>query len=228
MVRTTWTQLRQWWDDRNRGNSTRALTLAVWAFPFPCITSILFYFTLLGNLAFPLRVLAALLTFVVLFSGMLVIMSGTAWAASRLVARSVLPSGDSSPYEAEYSYEQALVMQGRVDDAIASAEERIRAEPDNVRARIFAAELEAVNRSMSSAIAHFRSARLIEAITPEQKLHATSRLVDLYGKERNAEGVARELRYLAAHFPNSAAGRGARDMLAQQTAADNREEMPAI
>ena len=50
-------------------------------------------------------------------------------------------SGASTPYEEQYSYQQSLVMQGKVNEALASFEELIARSPNDVELRVRAADL---------------------------------------------------------------------------------------
>src|SRR5690242_1293133 len=56
-------------------------------------------------------------------------------------------SGASTPYEEQFSYQQSLVMQGKVEEALASFEDIIAASPDAIEPRILAAELYARDRA---------------------------------------------------------------------------------
>ena len=63
----------------------------------------------------------------------------------------VAVDGSSTPYERQFSYEQSLVMKGRVDDALASFEAVIATEPELIVPRIKAAELYAREKKEPSA-----------------------------------------------------------------------------
>ena len=59
--------------------------------------------------------------------------------------------GSSTPYERQFSYEQSLVMKGRVDDALASFEAVIATEPELIAPRTKAADSTPAKRKTPSA-----------------------------------------------------------------------------
>lgn len=124
--------------------------------------------------------------------------------------------GASTPYVNQFSYEQALVMQGRVDEAIASLEAAIAADPEMVSPRIKAAELYAREKQDARRAAEmFRDALKSPAITAGENIYATNRLVDLYIGPLEEPGRAMvELRRLIDTRPASAAADHARRSLA--------------
>src|SRR5512138_3921674 len=69
---------------------------------------------------------------------------GAGWILGEMVGwgwKRFTVDGASTPYKEQYSYQQALVMQGRVDDALESFEAVIAEKPGEVSPRIKAAEL---------------------------------------------------------------------------------------
>jgi hypothetical protein len=127
----------------------------------------------------------------------------------------VMISGTTTPYTEQYSYQQALVMQGRLDEAISTLEATI-AEPEStVDVRIRAAELhtrEAKN--------HVRAAELFREVirhpkcTVGEEAYAANRLVDLLNGPLGQPGRALvELRRLADRYPSSPIGENARAAL---------------
>lgn len=128
----------------------------------------------------------------------------------------VMMSGASTPYVEQYSYQQALVMQGRLDEALESFEAVIAEKPDAIDPRVKAAELYDRDRKN-----HVRAAELfhevlrIESITTGQHVYATNRLVDLYlGPLADPGKAMRELRRLIDRYPAAPAASQARDALA--------------
>ena len=123
--------------------------------------------------------------------------------------------GASTPYKEQYSREQALVMQGRVDDALASFETIIRDDAEAVTARIRAAELYARERGNAERAAElFREAQRIESCSTGERVYIAHRLVDLYTGPLNQPGRALvELRRLSEQFPGHPAAVQARDAL---------------
>ena len=134
---------------------------------------------------------------------------GTAW-------KQVAVDGSSTPYERQFSYEQALVMQGRVDDALASYEAAIATEPELVSARVKAAELYVKEKhDYQRAADLFRDVLRMPSITSGDDVYATNRLVDLYLGPLNEPGRAMvELRRLADTRAGTAAAEHARRSLA--------------
>lgn len=135
-------------------------------------------------------------------------MTGSTW--KRLAI-----DGASTPYEEQFSREQALVMQGRVDDALASFETIIRDDAEAVTARIRAAELYARERGNAERAAElFREAQRIESCSTGERVYIAHRLVDLYTGPLNQPGRALvELRRLSEQFPGHPAAVQARDAL---------------
>lgn len=138
--------------------------------------------------------------------------------ASRVVERTVRRvalDGTSTPYKEQYSREQALVMQGRIDDALASFEAIIRADATATTARIGAAELYARERNDSARAAELlREVQRIESCSAGEQVYAAHRLVDLYTGPLNDPGRALvELRRLIERFPAHPAAAQAREAL---------------
>lgn len=129
----------------------------------------------------------------------------------------VAVSGASTPYEEQFSYQQSLVMQGKVDEALASFEEMIAATPDAIEPRIRAAELYSENREGARRAAELlRQAQRIPSIAPGRDIYATNRLVDLLMGPLGDPGRAVvELRKLIDRYPTSTAAAHARDALAR-------------
>lgn len=130
-------------------------------------------------------------------------------------AAKALTHGASTPYEEQYSREQALVMQGKVDEALASFEAIIRATPDAVQPRIRAAELYVRHhRNAERAAELLRQAQRATTITPGEDVYATNRLVDLLAGPLGDPGRACvELRRLIERYPRSANAARAREAL---------------
>jgi tetratricopeptide (TPR) repeat protein len=127
----------------------------------------------------------------------------------------VLAGTNSTPYTEQYSYQQALVMQGRLDDALASYEAIIAEENSTVDVRIRAAEM-----YTREAKRHDRAAELLrEAIrhpscTPSEEVYSANRLADLLSGPLGQPGRALvELRRLADRYKGSAVGDRAREAI---------------
>jgi hypothetical protein len=117
----------------------------------------------------------------------------------------VAPTGSSTPYEEQFSQEDALVMQERIGDALALFEQRIADDPAAIRPRIRAADLYAgLGRNPQRAAELFREVQRIPGLTSGQDVYAGNRLVDLYMGPLALPGRALvELRRLVDRYPDS-------------------------
>jgi hypothetical protein len=122
----------------------------------------------------------------------------------------------TTPYEEQYSYQQALVMQGKVNEALASFEDVIAASPHAVRPRVRAAELYAQHDGARRAAELLREALRSPSITAGEDVYVTNRLVDLLAGPLGDPGRACvELRKLIDRYPNSTTANRAREALAR-------------
>lgn len=147
------------------------------------------------------------------------VVCGCGLALSRVVGsawKHVAVDGATTPYTGQFSYEQALVMRGRVDEAIASFEAIIQRDATAVTARIRAAELYERGRGDAQCAAElFREAQRIESCSTGERVYVAHRLVDLYTGPLNQPGRALvELRRLIEQYPDHPAAAQARDALA--------------
>ncbi|HET9425759.1 MAG TPA: hypothetical protein VFO55_10340 [Gemmatimonadaceae bacterium] len=127
----------------------------------------------------------------------------------------VLGGGASTPYTEQNSYQQALVMQGRLDEALESLEAII-AEPDSpVDVRIRAAELYAREAKRPERAAELlREASRHPKCTPGEEVYSVNRLADLLCGPLGQPGRALvELRRLADRYSGSAVGEQAKDAI---------------
>ena len=132
-------------------------------------------------------------------------------------ASALATGGHGSASENQFSYQESLVMQGRVDDALASFEALIAASATAIEPRILAAELYSRNPANARRAAELlREAQRIPAITPGRDTYVTNRLVDLLTGPLADPGRALvELRRLIERYPNSTAARHAREAIAR-------------
>ncbi|MGH7617379.1 MAG: tetratricopeptide repeat protein, partial [Gemmatimonadaceae bacterium] len=85
----------------------------------------------------------------------------------------LMVDGGSTPYKEQYSYQQALVMRGQLDDALESFEAVIGEKPDSVDARMRAAELYSRNRGDHQRAAElFREIQRIATVSPGEDIYA--------------------------------------------------------
>jgi hypothetical protein len=126
-------------------------------------------------------------------------------------------SGASTPSEDQYSYQQALVMQGKVNEALASYEDAIAERPGEATPRILAADLYAtLPDGRRRAAELFREVQRMPGVAGGQDIYATNRLVDLLtGPLRDPGRAAVELRRLIERHPTSTAATHARAALAR-------------
>lgn len=127
--------------------------------------------------------------------------------SSTLVARSVMPSGATTPSRADYSREDALVMQRDVLGALDSYEARLAADPFLVAARLRAADLYArEGNDPGRAAVLFRDVQCIPGVAPADDLYASHRLVDLYdGPLGNTGRAIVELRRIVDRYAGTRA-----------------------
>jgi len=129
----------------------------------------------------------------------------------------VAVSGASTPYEEQYSYQQALVMQGKVNDALASYEDIIAASPKAIEPRVLAAELYAKDDAGARRAAELlREVQRIPSLPSGRDVYVTNRLVDLLiGPLRDPGRAAVELRRLVIRYPGTTVAERAREALAR-------------
>ncbi|MEO7713124.1 MAG: hypothetical protein ABIV10_09410 [Gemmatimonadaceae bacterium] len=134
------------------------------------------------------------------------------------IARYVtMPSGASTPYEEQYSYQESLAARGDVAGALASYEAVISERPGAVSPRLKAAELHArQGKNPRRAAELLREVRDLPTATAREALYASSRLVDLYGGALDDPGRALvELRRIVELYPNTDVAAGARVAIAR-------------
>lgn len=160
-------------------------------------------------------------------SGLLTYRLGLASAAGAGgIARHVtMPSGASTPYEEQFSYQESLAARGDVAGALESYEAVISERPGAVSPRLKAAELYArQGKNPRRAAELLREVRDLPTASAREALYAASRLVDLYDGALDEPGRALvELRRIVELYPNTDAASGARVAIARikaQRAAD--------
>ena len=152
---------------------------------------------------------------------------GTYWFAMKLgnaggaVAQLVtLPSGDSTPYEQQFSYQEALVARGDVSGALESYEAIISEQPVAIAPRMRAAEHYArANRNPHRAAELFKEIRDMAGVPVRDAVYASSRLVDLYeGALADPGRAIVEMRRIIERYPGTAIARSARGALPEMKA----------
>jgi tetratricopeptide (TPR) repeat protein len=123
--------------------------------------------------------------------------------AGRAFGEFIQPSGAGS-YERQYSHEDALVMRGDVEGALASYEKIILTAPNDAQPRLRAAELYAKSKMRERAETLYRAVQRLPRVAPRDDIYASNRLVDLYlawpGHE--TKGLS-ELRRLIDTYPET-------------------------
>lgn len=127
----------------------------------------------------------------------------------------IQPSGNSTPYEQTFSYQEAMIMRGDMAGALESYEAIIAEQPGLVAARLRAAEHYARgNRNPKRAAELFREVRDLPGVSVRDAIYSSSRLVDLYGGPlAEPSRAVVELRWIIEHYPGSDVARHARTAL---------------
>src|SRR5256714_9209740 len=152
------------------------------------------------------------------------ILLGTCWwyfvtrvsrGAGAVFTEFVQPTGNRTPYEQQYSEQDAMVMRGEVARALASYEEIILSAPNDPQPRIRAAELYAKNGQRDRAEALYKAVQRLPGIAAKDDVYVSNRLVDLYlqWSDREARALT-ELRRLVDTYPESDVAERARKGLA--------------
>ncbi|MEA2762430.1 MAG: hypothetical protein QOD47_1714 [Gemmatimonadaceae bacterium] len=111
---------------------------------------------------------------------------------------------DHSPHQQQYSYEDALVMRGDVEGALASYERIILESPNDAVPRLRAADLCAKSKLRERAETLFRAVQRLPRVSPKDDIYASNRLVDLYlAWPGNETKGLRELRRLVDTYPET-------------------------
>lgn len=183
------------------------LALALWS------TLITRKFGMTGLKATALILLAAVMTTVLAyFAGL-----ASANSAGAVARAYTMPSGSSTPFEEQFSYQESLAARGDVEGALESFEAVIAERPGVATPRLKAADLYARRgKDLRRAAALFREVRDLPGVSPRDRLYAASRLVDLYDGPLAEPGRALvELRRLIEMYPGTDVAAGARTAIAR-------------
>ena len=165
-------------------------------------------------------VLGALLVGVILgtLTGYAGLAIGT--GASAVAKAVTLPSGKSTPYEDQFSYQQSLEARGDLAAALESWEAVIAERPGSVTPRMRAAELYAGRGDNPQRAAElFREIRDLPDVSSRDAVYAASRLVDLYDGQLDDAGRALvELRRIIEMHPGTPLAAHAREALPRMKA----------
>lgn len=140
------------------------------------------------------------------------------WAnmASGAVKHALMPSGNSTPYQKQFSYQEAMAMRGDVAGALESFEALIQESPGDVEVRLRTADLYLSSKHNPRRAAELlKEVQGMEQVQPHQYVYAANRLVDLYLGALHEEGRALvELRKLVERYPGSPVAAQAREAIA--------------
>lgn len=130
--------------------------------------------------------------------------------------RYVTAGGSSTPYEEQYSQEQALVMRRDYATALELFEQRIARAPGDARVRIAAADLYATHGENPRRAADlYREVQRLPSVGIGQDVYASNKLADLYlGPLGDPRRALVEFRRLIERYPGSVAANHARLALA--------------
>jgi hypothetical protein len=143
------------------------------------------------------------------------LMAGASNAIALSLARSVMPTGNSTPYARSYSYEQSLAARGDIAGAIEAYEAAMLASPADPEPRVQAAELLMRHREPARAAELFREARRLAPDDRSRELYTTQRLIDLYlGSLADSGRALAELRRLTERFAGTREADAARGLIA--------------
>lgn len=131
------------------------------------------------------------------------------------VGAAVWPSGASTPYEEQFSAEEALLARGQVSEALDAFTSRLAEHPSHARLHLRVADVWCrEGRDPRRAAALYRAVQRMPAAPAGDDIYATSRLVDLYRGPLGEPGRALvELRRLAERHPHTPAGAHAREAI---------------
>ena len=132
------------------------------------------------------------------------------------VAQYVTAGGSSTPYEEQFSHEQALVMQRDYATALELYERRIADAPAEPRVRIAAADLYATHgQNPTRAAELYREVQRIPEVGSGHDIYATNKLADLYlGPLKQPGRALVEFRRLVERYPGSTAAGHAKAAIA--------------
>lgn len=137
-------------------------------------------------------------------------------AGGAVMQATLMPSGNTTPYETDYSYESALAMKGDIKGALASFDEKIAAAPLDAAVRLNAADMHATHGKYERARDLYREVQRIPNVERRDDVLASYRLVDLYlGKLAEPGKSLPEFRRLIDRYPNSQIETQARQALTE-------------
>jgi tetratricopeptide (TPR) repeat protein len=133
-------------------------------------------------------------------------------SAAGTAARAFTAGTSSTPYEEQFSQEQALVMQRDYAGALELFEQRILLAPNEPRVRLAAADLYGTHGANPQRAAElYREVQRIPEVKSGQDIYASNKLADLYlGPLKEPKRALVEFRRLIERYPGSTAADHAR------------------
>lgn len=151
------------------------------------------------------------------------LMRGIPNLGGAVMQAALMPTGNTTPYETDFSYESALAMKGDVKGALESFEGKIAASPFDAAVRLKAAEMYRSAGNFPRSRDLYREVQRIPGVDGRDDVVASYRLVDLYrGKLADPGKALPEFRRLIERYPNSQIEQNARETLAKL-----KKEMPS-
>lgn len=145
--------------------------------------------------------------------GTLSLFAGAVWFSLRMgsaageVASKVYMGGDTTPYEDQFSEEQARVMQRDYATALAMFEHRITMNPNDPRVLMATADLYATHGENPKRAAElYRQVQKLPEVGSGQDVYVSNKLADLYlGPLKEPKRALVEFRRLMERYPGSVA-----------------------
>lgn len=177
---------------------------------------LLYVMDLIGRTAFTIAVLLSPIISAALSLGLLGLLDGVANGFASLVH-----AGGNIPPTKQYSAQDALVMQGRIGDAIASYRELVAGDPVDLDARLrLAALLAKEGNDREAAERVYLEVREL-APRPHHTATLSNGLIDLYRTMGRRDDLRLELGRFARRFAGSREGKAAAEYLARLDVEDS-------
>lgn len=150
------------------------------------------------------------------FAGLSIYFGLQGGSAAGDFAKYMTAGGSGTPYEEQFSHEQALIMKSDFSGAAALFEQRILATPSDPRVLLAAADLYATHAANPTRAAQlYRDIQRLPLTTPGQDVYASNRLADMYlGPLKQPGRALVEFRRLIHRYPDSRTADQARMALA--------------
>ena len=141
-----------------------------------------------------------------------------AWVSAERAGRGLthlLLAAGNLPPAPSFSYQESLVARGRYQEAVNSFEAHLAEHPDDQDARLAMANILAGPLHQTEAAAQIFGAVRAKARTPDDEFRAHQALIDLHRATGDRGRLMAELARFAERYRATAAGRAAREALAE-------------